>query len=72
MYKEKYLKYKTKYITLKNQVGGGEKGESDETKYRGKNNNIYYRFTFPTAILKNMDNKYTLALSYGAGYTYYR
>jgi len=25
MYKEKYLKYKTKYITLKNQVGGGFK-----------------------------------------------
>ena len=22
MYKEKYLKYKTKYITLKNQLGG--------------------------------------------------
>jgi hypothetical protein len=70
MYKEKYLKYKTKYLELKNLLGGGEKGKSDETKYRGKDNNISYSFTFPTAILENTDNKYALSLSYGAGFTY--
>ena len=27
MYKEKYLKYKTKYLELKNQLGGGPTAE---------------------------------------------
>ncbi len=70
MYKEKYLKYKTKYLELKNQLGGSEKGKSDETKYRGKRNNISYSFNFPTAILENIENKYALSLSYGSGFTY--
>ena len=34
MYKEKYLKYKTKYITLKNQLGGGFIEEDNVDDFR--------------------------------------
>jgi hypothetical protein len=45
MYKEKYLKYKTKYITLKNQLGGGFIDEDKVDEFRFTYNDINGTFS---------------------------
>jgi hypothetical protein len=59
MYKEKYLKYKTKYITLKNQVGGGYDIQDyyNVLRIKDKINNIILSINYNSGEINVIDAK---------------